>query len=356
MADIGKWVRKYQWALGTPENIPLTYYRWRAILPRIYQSIGFNITFRFLLDLFLSFNLHFEPNLMEWSPPDFFNYTTIPFKRIQKLVIGKTKYGEGIVDPPEVGVTHLERMVWTARYKSTDKGYGIERHFGSQLLFHLNTLKDYMVKYGVRDKYAEGMFEILSIVEGKMIRGAYVGFAVVDISKVLPRKSSKSTFNIRNPKDWKTYDTLKTVNVYECHVNYARVNYARVSSSKPFLKRELTQELYNRIKEFKERVNPEWQATFFLQRVDKFHYKGSGYVAILGKIYKDVKQILERHGVFGSVKMAYYSFARELYYFKYKGHKKWKYWKEILSEEDIKKKYINMGCDPTIIEEISRIV
>jgi len=45
-----------------------------------------------------------------------------------------------------------------------------------------------------------------------------------------------------------------------------------------------------------------------------------------------------------------------LYYFKYKGHKKWKYWKEILSEEDIKKKYINMGCDPTIIEEISRIV
>ena len=350
------WVRRYQWALGLPENIPLVYYRWKAILPRIQRSLGFNITFRFLLDLFLSFNLHFDPTLMEWEPPDFFSFTTIPFKKVQKLIVGKTKYGEGIVDPPEVGVTNLERIVWTARYKSTSKDWGTERHFGSQLLYHLNTLKDYMVKYGVRDKYAEGMFEILSIVEGKIIRGAYVGFAVVDISKVLPRKASKSSFNIRNPRDWKTYETLKTINVYESHVNYARVNYARVSSSKPFLKRELVQDLVNRIKEFRERVEPTWQATFFLQRVKKFHYKGSGHVAILARIYKDVKQILDRHGVFGTHRLAYQSFAKELYYFKYKGHKKWKYWKEVLTEDDIKKKYINMGCDPTIIEEISRIV
>ena len=349
-------VHRYQEALAKPENISNVFLRWNAILPKIDLSIGFNITFRFLLDLFLSLNLHFEPTQMEWQLPEFTDFITPKPEKITKLRVGYSRYGEAIVDPPEVGVENLERLAWNFRYKTTEKDYGSEKLFSSALLYHANLLRDYMNKYGVADFYADSILETLSMIEGKLIRSAYVGFSVVDISRVAPKARSFSEFKIRDTTDWKTYRTLKTVKVYESHVNYARVNYARVVKPEMKIDPSLVHDLLNRIKEFRERTRPLWQGVFFLQRTQQFHRKGGRHQARLGFMYKTVKEILDKRGIFGFVRGAYQSFARELYYFKYKGHKKWKYWKEILSEEDIIEKYKRMGCDENILREIQRVI
>jgi len=373
-------VHRYQEALAKPENISNVFLRWNAILPKIDLSIGFNITFRFLMDMFLALNLHFEPTLMEWELPEFGDFITPKPLKIGKLRVGYTKYGEGIVDPPEVNVTNLERLAWNFRYKTTDKSWGIERQFSKQLLFHFQTLREYMTKYDVRDVYADSILEVLSMIEGKLIRSAYVGFSVVDISRVahkttilrvgkavygkslvdstevMEETTPYSVFQIRDTKDWKTYRILKSIKVYENHVGYAKVNYARVIKPDMRIDPSLVQDLVNRIKEFRERTRPLWQGVFFLQRTQQFHRKGGRHQARLGFMYKSVKEILDKRGIFGFVRGAYQSFARELYYFKYKGHKKWKYWKEILSEEDIIEKYKRMGCDENILREIQRVI
>ena len=351
-----KRLRRYQWALSQPENISLVYYRWNAILPRIDLSIGFNITFRFLLDLFLCLNLHFDPTLLEWELPNFNIYFEPIMETIPKAKYDETYYDRSIYDPPEVNVTNLERLAWNARYKTTDKAYGIEKNVGPSVSYFLDQLKSFIKNKGVADFYADAIMEQLSYVEGKLIRTAYVGFSVVDISRVAPPKSRDYEFQIRDATDWETYHTLKSKFVYECHVNYARVNYSRVISEDMRINRELVKDLMNRISEFKERTRPLWQGVFFIQRTKQFHRRGGYHQARMGYLAKTVKEILDRRGVFGLVRGAYQSFARELYYYKHKGHKKWKYWKEMLTEDDIINKYVNMGCDESLLREIARVI
>jgi len=117
--------------------ISLNMLRWEFRLPKIDLSIGFNLSFNFLLDFYLAVDLHFpldafdylkldldlaiEFNLpkfeIDLAMPDFL----VDWQPIPKAYYGKTKYNQGVYDPPEILWKDLARFIWNMRYQTTEK-------------------------------------------------------------------------------------------------------------------------------------------------------------------------------------------------------------------------------------------
>jgi len=359
-----EWKLAYIRKLASPEGVDLAMRRWASMLPNIWFSIGYNVLLRILMDLFLNLCVHLPGTEFEWWPIEFTEEFTPPFPKIEKAYYGKTKYNQSYYDPEQVTGENMERQAWEVRYRIDDKSFPFFKQTSLALVGHLKTHKDLLVKLGIKREYLDAMEELLSLVEGKLLFGAYVGFTMVGLGRVMVRKGSGSVIPVRDPRDWKTVKLLESFYVFENHVGHARVGYARVMSLKARIKRELVDKIVEAITEFRRRsgivpvagTQVLYQRVFFLPRTERMKERGGFHLIRMGNVVKAVRSILDRHGVMGPLRGLYYSFARELMYFKYKGHKRWKWWKEMLTADDIVEKYLRLDLDPDILSEIRAVV
>jgi hypothetical protein len=93
-----------------------------------------------------------------------------------------------------------------------------------------------------------------------------------------------------------------------------------------------------------------------LQRVDQYHYHGGTQQLKMQYNIKNIKPILDKHGVISNMRSMYYNFAHELCYASHDSHRLYKKWRKLVAEEDIIQKYIRMGCDEHILREIVGMV
>jgi len=364
--------------------ISLNMLRWEFRLPKIDLSIGFNLSFNFLLDFYLAVDLHFPFEEFDFEMPNF----VMDWQPIPKAYYGKTKYNQGVYDPPQILWKDLARFIWNIRYQTTEKSVPYYKRVSQALKHYLETHKEILSKKGVSSGYIDAMLETLMKVEGKILHNSYVGFTVVGVAKVMQpiqrRRYKMALGKMRYTDDFKTERTVYTKFPYETQVNYARVNYARVIPREKVYKEKhlkpLSQNLAERIREFKMRasktpitkgldveVRPEireitkhipppkhtlYQRVFFLQKRDKMKWEGGKHQARLQNIIEHVKPVLNKYGVHGNFRLGYIAFAKEYVYMHYKPHRKHKQWKRLLTEDDLILKYKRMGCDEQILREI----
>ena len=86
------------------------------------------------------------------------------------------------------------------------------------------------------------------------------------------------------------------------------------------------------------------------------HVQGGHHQIRLQNLKNHIKRMLNEKGVIAQFRMAYLSFAQELYYLKYEPHRKYKQWKKILTDDELVNKYVRMGCDKNILNEIKEVV
>jgi len=382
--------------LASPEGINLSMLRWSSMLPQIELSIGFNVLFRYLLDLHLNLNYHiempeFDISKFEFTPPEIPELEPIyrppetpePYKEptkafepvieeVAKAKYDLSKYGETIYDPEQVTGGNLERFIWTMRYKTTDKDFPYYKSTSKALIGYLAPNKDIIKGKGVKQEYVDGIVDLIALVEGKIANAGYWDFAIFDVSKFMETESEISTFKLREPdgigKDWKTEVEYETERPFECHWDFARFDYARFDVAKIEIRPELPNFLDAIIKDFQARsgmVKVEekgvkydvlYQRAFMLPRAERYHWRGGGHQLRTQSIINEVKALLDRRGIFGNQRLGYLSFAQQLAYLNYQPHKYWKRWRNLLTPEDLVYKFKKLGMNETILGEIRGIV
>ena len=361
--------RKYAYLnkLASKQGVDLTMYRWESILDEIYRAIGYNVSYRCLLDMYLDLSLAFFTEGFEWWPIKFEEEFTTPLSEVTKARYGMSQYGMSVYDPEQIFAEDLERMLWDTRYKASYEDVPAYKNIGKPLVERFNYLIETLKKKNVKKEFIDALEATLALVEGKTLNASYVGFATVGNSRVMGH-SSEVTFELRIPKDWKRTMRFKTVYVYESHVGMARVGYARVVHKLMALinplKKEFAEKVKKAIDDFKKHVGviyqygvpTIYQRVFWYQKIDQMHYRGGEHQLRLQRIINEVKKILNRRGVASNIRLAYLSFAQELYYLHYQPQRIWKRWKRILTIDDLIDKYIRMGCDKGILEEIKKVI
>jgi hypothetical protein len=86
------------------------------------------------------------------------------------------------------------------------------------------------------------------------------------------------------------------------------------------------------------------------------HYEGGSHQIKIQDVINRAKQILNEEGIIGIDRLNYLAFAQELYYLGYQPHKLWKRYRNMLTEEDLINKYINMKCQKNILDRIKGVV
>jgi len=258
----------------------------------------------------------------------------------------------------------LERWLWSLRYKMTCRDDPSWRHADKYLKDEFKRFKDQLKELGIADYYADAMEEVMSIVEGKVINTTYVGFAIVGLSKVMPSPASTSTFTIRWFGDWFSEYMFETVRPYENWVGYSRVGYSRVSGDELWPTVDLALEFSNSL--YEERrwklavpVSPEiyfYPRTFMFQKVDKYHHVGGAHQLRMQDLINRVKGILDREGIMAMFRTPYLNFAHELYYQYHEGHRYYKQYKTVLTQQDIIDKYVRLGLDENVLRKITEVV
>ena len=358
---------RYVQTLASVEGIDLSMRRWAARLEEIYLAIGFNVFFRFFLDMYLNLNLHFDFEQFEWHPVKFTEEVTVegqPLEEVQKARYGISKYDESIYDPEQVSPQHLERMVWDWRRHTTVIDEPTWKLTSESIKKYISSYKDMLVAKDVMPEYVDAMEDTLAYVEGKVLDSAYWDMAIWDISPWKETMSVSTIFKPRLSTDWKSQADLETEFPYDNQWDFCRWDYARWYETGLRLEEELVEHLDKAIKDFQARaglveqygVKVLYQRVFMLQRVDRYHWIGGGHQIKLQDIILRVKQILDRRGVISSLRMGYIAFAKEIAYLYHEGHRKFKHYKKMLTREDIKNKYIRMGFDKEILEEIEKVI
>ncbi len=354
--------------LASTEGIDLSMLRWGAMLPDILTNISFNIGYFFNLALHLCFNCHFDPTQFDFNMPNFFEGFQPAFEKISKAKYGESKYGNSLYDPPNIDFKMLSRLIWDLRYQLTCDDALAYRHIGNATAKWVKQLKTTLEKYGVAEHYIDSILRNLSLVEGKMLTTSYWDFAAFDVNVFSYDAPEKPTFIMRSTSDWKTPIQLGTIGVYECHFDHAKFDYSRFvdtyGSSKLRVRKSLCNNFENRVKEFHARsgqfeefgTKGLFQRVFFLERTDRLHWNGGKHQIKLQQVLNEVKRILNESGVMVQERLAYMAFAQELFYKNYTPHRRYKRYKQELSDDDIVNKYINMGCDNSILSRIRGVV
>jgi hypothetical protein len=311
---------------------------------------------------------------------------------IQKGVYDVTYYDLCYFDPPELALVDLERFAWAQRYRIAEKNTLEYRKQSLALKTLIESDKDSFKNVGITPTIVDNVETIAAMVESRVLRGFYVGFAVVGLSRVSERHQPEFDFrarvDTRRFENWKDIVASESVVSHEPLVGYGRVGHFRVANYLQMLSKQLSDEAVRKISDFWLRsglveagevsrygglgyfnygvpsyagylpVKYEtlYQRTFMLQRVDQYHYEGGHHQIILQTVLKKVRTICNKQGVIGTFRSAYTSYAQEIYYQKYEGHRLWKTWKRLVSVEDITNKYIQMGCDTTVLNKIKDAV
>lgn len=358
----------YEQELASTQGVNLSMLRWGAMLPDILTNISFNLGYFFNLALHLCLNCHFDFSQFDFNMPDFLKGFQPPFEKISKAKYGESKYGYSLYDPPGIDFKMLSRLIWDLRYQLTCEDALAYKHIGNTTAKWVDQLKATLEKYGVAGHYIDSILRNLSLVEGKMLTTSYWDFAAFDVNVFSYDAPEQPTFIMRSITDWKTPIQLGTIGLYECHFDHAKFDYARFvdtyGTKKLRVRKEMCDNFENRVKEFHARsgqfeefgTKGLFQRVFFLERTDRLKWNGGKHQVYLQKVLNEVKRILNKYGILVQARMAYTAFAQELFYKNYVPHRRYKRYKQDLSDDDIVNKYINMGCDKDVLNEIRGVV
>jgi len=350
--------------LASPEGTLFGLQRWEYRLDDIAISIGLNLLFRFFIDLSLTLDLHFDPMMFDYWKLNFWDLFDPTFEKVEKARYGVTTYDNCIYDPEQVHSGQLERVAWQMRYRCLDQDIPVWRQADHSLVEQIAILKDMLIRKGIAEHYVDAIEEQVAIVEGKVCYGAYVTFAIVNISRVMPSGGSSTWFKIRLRREWVTEVELESVAPYECHVVFSRVGYAYPVGEAPQIEPELEEWIVDEIDEHRKWKgmlvwSPEqvlYQRVFFLPRTKRMFEVGGGHHITLQDLINRTKQVLDEHGVFGGWRPAYIAFAQELRLLHYEPHRYWKRYKLMMDVDDVIDKYTRYGCDPDVLNAIRAIV
>jgi len=311
--------------------------RWELLIPLIHINIGGNVLFRLLMDMYMHLNLNIDPTEFQWHNLNF-----------EKMFVPEF--------PPHWYTPNLGQLS-PAQIENYWK-----KHWYTALKiiwWFEKILKD----RGVEDIVLQLLRIIYTVCEAKCKITTYVGSAIVGVSTVMP-----TWIWMRSPYNFKDSYKVYPINIYENYVGFSLVGFARVISppygGTMFLSKDLADHIKSSVDEFRTRTgmvhgSPEqvlWQRVFLWQRYKRLHEKGGEHQLKLQSIIRKVKEICNREGVVAQARMAYIAFAEELAYLKYKGHRYWKHWKEILTEDEIVDKYKRMGCQLSILNKIRSVI
>ena len=307
---------------------------------------------------------------------------------VKKLVYDETNWDLCYYDPPGPTLTDIDRFAWQHRKRVAEKDTVEYKKQSLALKTLIQSDKDSLLNAGVSEHWVDATEEITAMVESRILRSFCVGFAVVGISRVAEAHPEgvpyRAPVDTRAFQDWISLVHSESVISWEAIVGYARVSQFRVGKYSMLLTKEISDEAVRRINAFWQRVGlvpggelssyggygyqafgypgyqgyltqayeTLYQRLFMLQRVDQYHYAGGAHQVRLQTIIKRVKQICDKEGVIGVHRRAYTSFAQEIYYLTYDSHRLWKTWKRHVTIEDIINKYINIGCDTTVLNRV----
>ncbi|RLG33796.1 hypothetical protein DRN97_04205 [Methanosarcinales archaeon] len=355
---------RYVEEIASREGIDLSMLKWEYELDEILKNISFNINFNFLLNIYLNLDLHFDMPSLDFEMPDFTDLFSPPFEKIGKAQYGVSQYNLSIYDPEQVTSQSLHRLLWDLRYKLTDVDGATIKLTSEAAKQWIEQLKQYLTEKGVANFYQDAMFEILALVEGKMSSVSYWDIAVFDVSVW----SEEDKFRTRYTDDWRSEKELETTGVFDNHFDFCRFDFARFGDvyegGTIKVSEELGEDLARRIDEFHKRSGwieqygqkTIYQRIFFYQKQDKMHWQGGHHQIRLQNLLNHIKRMLNEKGVIAQFRTAYLAFAQELFYHYYEPHRKYKQWRKILSQDELKNKYKRMGCDVEILDEIKEVV
>jgi len=326
--------------------------RWELLLPLIHINIGGNILYRLLMDMYMHLNININPTKFQWHNLDF-----------EKMFVPEMQPHWYTPNLGQLSPAQIENLMWAVREQlSTREGYYWKKHWYHALKI-IWWFEDILRSRGVEDIVLKLLRNITVMCEAKCKITTYVGTAIVGLSVVMP-----NYVWMRSPYNFKDSFKVYTINIYENYVGFSLVGFTRVISP-PYggtmlLSPKLAEHVKSRVDDFRTKTgmvhgSPEevlWQRVFFWQRYKRLHEKGGEHQIKLQSIITKVKQICNQEGIVAQHRMAYIAFAEELAYYKYKGHRLWKHWKEILTEDEIIDKYKRMGCDESILNKIRSVI
>jgi len=311
---------------------------------------------------------------------------------IEKGVYDVTFYDLCYFDPPDMKLVDIERFAWDHRYHVAEKNTLEYKKQSTALKTLLEAKKDSMKNIGINPLVVDHTESIAAMVESRVLRGFYVGFAVVGLSRVSQKHEEPDPFRARCDarwyENWKDIVDSESVVSHEPLVGYGRVGMFRVAHYAMMLSKQLTDVAVQKINDFwlrsglveagelstygglgyqafgyegvygayagylAEKYKALYPRVFMLQRVDQYHYEGGHHQILLQTVINRVKQICNKAGIIATVRTAYTSYAQEIYYQKHDSHRLWKTWKRLVSVDDITNKYVQMGCDITVLNRI----
>jgi hypothetical protein len=328
----------------------------------------------------------------EYAPLDFPLTETGYNDLIKKLVYNETNWGLCYYDPPGVTLTDIDRFTWQHRKRVAEKDTVEYKKRSLALKTLIQSDKDALINAGVSENWVDSTEEITAMVESRILKSFCVGFAVVGISRVAEKHPEGVPFRARVltrlPEDWISTVHSESVLSWEAIVGYMRVGHFRVGAYNMVLTKEISDEAVRRVNAFWQRVGMVpggelssyggygyqafgypgyqgyltkayemlYQRLFMLQRVDQYHYAGGSHQIKMQTVTNRVKKICDKQGVIGVHRRAYISFAQEIYYLTYDSHRLWKTWKRHVTIEDVTNKYVNIGCDTTVLNIVRRAI
>jgi len=344
-------LRKADWILraGEPWAIFMKLLRWESQLGLIYHNVAANILARFLLDMYLCLSAHLDS-------------TKFHFHRLKFWEFFEPPWPPPPFKPPVPDYMHpyIELLLWAIRYKHSTRETIFYKQLSRALKIHYEQLRSILAYYKAPDFYINVLFDMLGVVLGRTDVTTFVGFAIVGLSRVAPGVQDA----LLPEYDFKPIE-LKVRSIYDTHVGVARVGYCRVSiGSSPEVRRELAEHLIHEVDMGRKRVgmvpiSPQetmYPRAFYLPRVPRIKSVGGAHQVNLQSIVNRVKQYLDRKGIVAQFRSFYIMFAKEIAYLPYRGHKRWKAYRDIIRKEDIVDKYVRMGLDRAILEEIMVLV
>jgi len=343
--------RKSDWIVraGDPRAIFMKLLRWESQLSPIYTSTTANIYARFILDMYLCLNAHLDA-------------TKFAFHKLRFWELFSPPWPPPPLKPPVPDYIHhyIELLLWSLKYKHVTRETVFYKTLGKALKTWYDTIRSILAYYRTPNYYIDLLFEILGVTLGRTDVSTFVGFAIVGVSVVAPGKQYAllPTYNFEPVE-------IQVNALYDIHVGIARVGYCRVGiGSSPEIAPELVQHYTQEVDAARKRVGlvpissqeTMFPRVFYLPRVNRIKHIGGIHQVNLQTIINRVKQYLDQKGVVAQLRSAYIMFAEEIAYFPYRGHKRWKEYRDIMRKEDIIDKYVRMGLDKAILEEIATLV
>jgi len=351
---------RYRDHLASVEGVDFAMFRWAPMLEWTMDSIGFNVLFRFMMDLHFRMDYFFEVIQFDYHPLEFEEYFVPEYEKVVKGIYGKTCYGMSFYDPQVVVAENIERMLWDCRHHTTDHDFPAWKMTSKSITDFIQVRKEHLTARGVDPDYVDGVVDVLALCEGKLMDSAYWDFSCWNIN---PWKEG-TTYKRRSSVDWETVMDVETEFIIEANWDLSRWDYGRWYAPYIRPKRELCDHLNDSVNDFHLRVGMReqygvkvlGQRVFMYPRTERWLERGGYHQITLQGIIKRVKEELNRAGVIVAHRAGYLAFAQELARLRYFGHRKWKRWKEMITVDELKDKYIRMGLETQLVNRIAEVV